>query len=93
MLQMFCVTRSHKAINKASQSIYIAMPEFTMTQLLECILCANSRGVQIHVILNNADGLENLPDVKKLLAEGKIANISLGTRIHFIICEFHFHRH
>lgn len=60
-----------KSINKASESIYIAMPEFTMPQLMECILSAHSRLVNITIILNHSEGLENRPDIKKLLDEGK----------------------
>lgn len=60
-----------KSMNKASESIYIVMPELTMPQLMECILSAHSRLVNIKIILNHSEGLENRPDIKKLLDEGK----------------------
>lgn len=60
-----------KAIDEASESIFIAMPALNTPQLLECISSANSRLIKIQIILNHSEGLENCPGVKKLLDEGE----------------------
>lgn len=81
-----------EAICKASSSIYIAMPEFTMPELLECIMCAHSHGsIDIRIILNNADGLGNSPLMKALLKKGKncCCFYSKGTKT----SGYHLHRY
>lgn len=62
-----------QSINNATESIVIAMPEFTIEQLLDCICAsANSfRLVDVRIILNYSEGLENSQNIKKLLDKGK----------------------
>lgn len=63
-----------KAIDEAFESIDIAMPELSMTQLQKRILSANSRLVKIRIILNYSEGLEDSSDVQELLDNGKNSN-------------------
>lgn len=78
-------------INKATESIDIAMPEFTMPQLLECILSANSRQIDIRIILNSSEGLESSTHMKELLDKGKTLALSVEcSRFKFNFCISHF---
>lgn len=61
-------------INEASESIHITMPKFTQPQLIECVLHAYKRLVDIRIILRNSDGLENCTQLKKLLDAGEKLN-------------------
>lgn len=79
-------------INEASESIFIATPEFTMPELLECINGAHSRGIDIKIIVNNADGLENLPHIKALLSEGKTTHYNFISEVKDIR-KYHSLRH
>lgn len=58
-----------ESINKASVSIDLVMPEFTIPQLLECVL-SSDQVVDIQILLNYSEGLENSLDVKRLMNKG-----------------------
>lgn len=65
-----------ESINRATESIVIAMPEFTAPELIKCISSAAARFVDIQIILNTSAGFECSPHIKEFL-DGKTLEFSL----------------